>query len=105
MNTYLKSKRIIFIMGVLADKDYDAVLKHTGKYASTIITITPNNSRGLNSKRLAEAANQYCNSVYDCITVPKAIEMAYHISGEEDVIIAFGSLSYLKEVYQVLDIT
>lgn len=105
MNTYLKNKRIIFIMGVLADKDYDAVLKHTGKYASTIITITPNNSRGLNSKRLAEAANQYCNSVYDCITVPKAIEMAYHISGEEDVIIAFGSLSYLKEVYQVLDIT
>lgn len=105
INTYLKSKRIIFIMGVLADKDYVSVLKYTGKYASTIITITPNNSRGLNSKRLAEAASHYCNAVYDCITVPKAIEMAYHISGEDDVILAFGSLSYLKEVYQVLDIT
>jgi len=31
--------------------------------------------------------------------------MAYNIAGESDVILAFGSLSYLKEVYQVLDVT
>ena len=105
INIYLKNKKIIYIMGVLADKDYEAVLKHTGKYASAIITITPDNSRGLSSKSLAEAANQYCNIVYDCNRVPKAIDMAYKIAGKDDVILTFGSLSYLKEVYQVLDIT
>lgn len=105
INIYLNNKKIIYILGVLADKDYEAVLKHTGKYASAIITITPNNSRGLSSKSLAEVANQYCNTVYDCNTVPRAIDMAYNIAGEDDVILAFGSLSYLKEVYQALDIT
>jgi len=105
INIYLNNKKLIYILGVLADKDYEAVLEHTGKYASTIITITPNNSRGLSSKSLAEVANKYCNTVYDCNTVTRAIDMAYNIAGEDDVIIAFGSLSYLKEVYQVLDIT
>ena len=105
INIYLKNKRIIYIMGVLADKDYNAVLKHTGKYASVILTITPDNSRGLSSSVLAEAANQYCSVVYDCSRVPDAVKMAYNIAGESDVILAFGSLSYLKEVYQVLDVT
>jgi dihydrofolate synthase/folylpolyglutamate synthase len=105
INIYLKSKKIIYIMGVLADKDYDAVLKHTGKYASAILTITPNNSRGLSSKVLAQAASQYCSTVYDCDRVSEAVEMAYNIAGENDVIVAFGSLSYLEEVYQALDIT
>lgn len=104
INIYLNNKKLIFIMGVLADKDYEAVLKHTGRYASAILTITPNNFRGLSSKKLAEVANPYCNTVYDCKTVPRAIDMAYNIAGEDDVILVFGSLSNLKEVYQVLDI-
>lgn len=105
INIYFKNKKIIYIMGVLADKDYDSVLRHTAKYASTILTITPNNSRGLSSKVLAEAASQYCSTVYDCDRVSEATKIAYNIAGKNDVILAFGSLSYLEEIYQALDIT
>jgi len=101
---YFSKKRIIYIIGVLADKDYDAVLRHTGALAEKIITITPNNSRGLRSNKLAEIASKYCDQVIDAQKVPEAIKLAYNAACEDDVIIAFGSLSYLEEVYDELGV-
>lgn len=95
---YFPHRRLLFIMGVLADKDYVAVLKHTAPYADRIYTITPGNVRGLSSKVLAKAAEKYCRQVIDAGTVSGAVSQAYQAAGEEDVIIAFGSLSYLEEV-------
>jgi dihydrofolate synthase/folylpolyglutamate synthase len=89
-------------MGVLADKDYDAILRHTSPFAKQIITITPNNTRGLSSAKLAEVALAYCNNVIDAGTISKAIATANAAADENDVIIAFGSLSYLNEVYEEL---
>jgi len=99
---YFKGHRIIYIIGVLADKDYDAVLKHTAVLAERIYTITPQNLRGLDSGILAQAANKYCTRVINAGTVPNAVLQAYQTAGEKDVIIAFGSLSYLNEVYKEL---
>ncbi len=99
---YFAGRRIICIIGVLADKDYDAVLKHTAILAERIYTITPQNIRGLDSGILAEAAKKYCTRVINSGTVSKAVLQAYQTAGAEDVIIAFGSLSYLNEVYEKL---
>ncbi len=104
INIYFNNRRILFIMGVLADKDYDAVLKYTGNYAERIFTVTPNNIRGLKSEKLAEAAGKYCGQVVDAGTVSRAVRLACETAGKEDVIIAFGSLSYLKEVYDELGV-
>ncbi len=103
LKLYFLNKRIIFIMGVLADKDYDAVLRHTGSFAEAIITITPNNSRGLSSEILAEAARKYNKQVINADKVSNAIKLAYDAADEDTVIIAFGSLSYLHEVYDNLE--
>lgn len=102
IKTYFANKRVIFVVGVLKDKDYDAVLRHTGCLAEKIITITPNNSRGLKSDILAKTASKYCSQVIDAVKVSEAIKLAYEAISEDNVIIAFGSLSYLKEVYEEL---
>jgi dihydrofolate synthase/folylpolyglutamate synthase len=99
---YFAGRRIIFIIGVLMDKDYDAVLRHTAAFAERIYTITPQNIRGLNAGILAEAAKKYCTRVMNAGTVSNAVFQSYEVAGEEDVIIAFGSLSYLNEVYEEL---
>ncbi len=101
---YFEGKRIIFIMGVLADKDYDAVLRHTGKYAVKIYTITPNTIRGLPAEKLAQTALKHNSQVVIAGTVLQAVKLAYETAGEEDVIIAFGSLSYLNEIYNALGV-
>ncbi len=102
---YFSKKRIIYIMGILADKDYEAIVRHTGTYAERIITITPNNSRGLPAEELAHAAEKYCSKVINAGKVPDAIHKAFEAAEQEDVIIAFGSLSYLKEIYDYFGIT
>lgn len=92
---YFTNRRLIFMIGVLADKDYHSMLSILAPMADTIIALAPNNSRALPSDRLAAEARLYCNRVFDEKDIRHAIERAYMEAGTEDVIFAFGSLSFL----------
>lgn len=93
---YFSGHRLVFIIGVLADKEFDKILKIMAPLAAAIITLTPDNDRALASTQLAIEAKKYCNgNVIDARTVDRAVKTAYNEAGREDVIIAFGSLSYL----------
>ena len=101
---YFPDRRLIYIMGVLADKDYNSILSLTAPLAHTIITITPNNSRALSSQDLSIAARKYCNNVIDSGNIDGAIEKALTEAKENDVIIAFGSLTYLGDLINCLNV-
>lgn len=96
---YLKDRRLIYIMGVLADKEYDIVIQKTVPYAAEIITVmTPDNPRALPAEELKKAV-AVCNPhVQAADSLMEAVEKAYELAGKEDVILAFGSLSYLGEL-------
>lgn len=101
IENYLKGKRLIYIVGVLADKDYDAVIEKTAGYASEIITVmTPDNERALPAEELAKAVAVYNPRVQAAESVEDAVNRAYSLAGKDDVILAFGSLSYLGELIQ-----
>lgn len=103
IEAYFTGKRLIYIMGVLADKAYDRILQITAPLADLIITITPDNDRALASKQLALEAKRYSScEVYDAGFIPEAIRYAYDHADQDDVILAFGSLSYLGEVSDTL---
>lgn len=96
---YFTGRKLIYIMGVLADKDYHSVLRITASLAEVIITITPVNSRALASGLLATEARKYTSAeIIDADNVSQALKLAYEIAGKEDVILAFGSLSFLGEL-------
>lgn len=101
---YFKDKRIIFIMGVLKDKEYEKVLASTAKYAEHILTITPpNNPRALDALELAKAAGVYHNQVTNLSSLEEAVEVSHLLADKDTVILCFGSLSYLgaiKQIYQ-----
>lgn len=92
---YFTNRRLIFMIGVLADKDYKSILRILAPLAHTIITLTPDNPRALASDRLAEEASVYCSRVLDGVNIRQALKMAYQEAGEDDVILAFGTLSFL----------
>ncbi len=88
--------RKIFILGVLADKDYEKILKITAPLAGVIITVTPDNSRALASSLLAREAGAYTDArIIDAGSIENAVKAAYEQARPEDMILAFGSLSYL----------
>ncbi len=95
---YFSGRRIIMVIGVFADKEYSEILRLTAPLASLVITLTPDNNRALTSAQLALEAQKYCPAVIDANTAEQAVLEAYKEAAKEDVIIAFGSLSFLGEL-------
>lgn len=101
---YFTNKRIIYIIGILRDKEYEKVVAETYAYADQIITITPpDNPRALHALDLAQTVKGYHPHVTAAGSLEEAVEMAYLLSGKDDVIISFGSLSYLGQMTEVHD--
>lgn len=99
---YFTNRRLIFMIGVLADKDYHSMLRILAPLADTIITLTPDNPRALPSEKLAGEAMKYCGKVMDGKNVRKALELAYKEAGDDGLILAFGSLSFLGNLTDAL---
>ena len=103
VSAYFSNKRIIYIMGMLKDKEYGKVAEITYPYADQIITVTPpENKRALSAMDLAAAVSAYHPRVTTAGSVEEAVEMAYLLAGKEDVILCFGSLSFLGRVKDIL---
>lgn len=97
LNKYFTNKPIIFIMGVLGDKEYDRMLDILMPLAKRVITITPNNPRALSATILCEKINDRGIDCEIADASATAIEKARSYAKEDDVIMICGSLSFLDE--------
>ena len=101
---YFTNKRIIYIIGMFKDKEYEEVLSKTCGLAEHIITITiEGNQRSLTAWELAQAAGKYHPRVTTADSLEEAIELSYLLADKASVIIAFGSLSYLGKCMQLVN--
>ena len=99
LDLYFSGKRKIFIAGVLADKESDYVMSRLTPLAARVITVmTPDNPRALPAESLAEDVRRYNPNVEAAGDLCDAVRRARAYAGEEDLILAFGSLSYLGEL-------
>lgn len=97
---YLIENTIAFVMGVLADKDYESLVEITASLATSIYTVTPNCSRGLSAEKLAECVKLHNKNVQVMASIERAIDNA--LADGSEAIVIFGSLSFLSEVYKFL---
>ena len=96
VDDYFKDKPLVYIMGVLRDKEYEKVMEIMAGRAVAIVTLTPpSNIRALPGLELAKAAKKYCSNVTTADSVEEALEIAEILAGKKCAILAFGSLSYL----------
>lgn len=96
------NREIIYIIGVLADKEHEKMLRLLLPGAKAVFTVTPDSPRALDGESLAKEARKYADTVWYVPDIRKAVEMAKETAKESDVILAVGSLSYLKEVKKAL---
>ena len=86
------------------DKDYPAVIALTAPLAEHIITVeTPDNPRALPAKKLAQAVAEVNPSVEAAASIREAVHKSLQRAGKEDVVVIFGSLSYLCEAEQAVE--
>lgn len=100
LETYFPNKKFIYIVGVFKDKDYSGILEHTVDLAKKIYTITAPGSRGLEAVELKGIVEKYHKDVQETQSIQEAIEKSRREAAKDDIIVAFGSLSYLGEVYE-----
>ncbi len=101
---YFTNKRIIFIMGVLRDKEYDIIIERMHSYADQIITVaTPGNARALSAYELATEVAKVHPDVTAVDSLEEAVEISCLLAGKEDVILAFGSLSFMGRLLTILE--
>ena len=98
LRCYFNDRKMIFIVGVMADKDVDSMLTHIVPLAVTIIAVKPDHERAMCSRELAERVTQHGVQVFDCGTVGKGVSKAFGIAGEEGIICALGSLYFSAEI-------
>ena len=95
--------KLIYVFGVLGDKNYPAIAEYMTPHAAHVITLTPPNPRARPAQELAETVKKYNEMVTVASSVDEALEMAYLLADKDSVIIAFGSLSFLGDVRRVVD--
>ena len=82
----------------------DKIILNTCDYADAIITVAaPGNPRAMSSCELAEVVRRVHENVTAADSPEEAVEMARLLAGKEDVIIAFGSLSFLGDVIRIAE--
>lgn len=113
-------KRPVLVMGVLADKDYEAMLRTVLPVADCLVAYTPNNPRALKAVELVGAVQMtscsLCGNAHDgsaitqchavaaraVATVADAVQHARELAGPDGLVVAFGSLYSIAEVMAAL---
>ena len=97
-------KRPVFLVGILADKDYRSMLRAVAPLASAFVCVTPPNPRALDAADLAEAIRETCGELGARATIEvagdfdDAVSAARKNAGSEGLICAFGSLYSIADV-------
>ena len=101
---YFTNCKIVYIMGMFRDKEYEKVIQITAPLAEQIITVaTPGNPRALPAVELAHAVRKVNPNVTCADSLEEAVEMSYLFADKDSVIIGFGSLSFLGDLMNIVE--
>ena len=88
----LPGRNVVFLTGVLADKDYGGILREMFPLAQEFVCLTPLSPRALPAGELADFLTAQGVKAIPCATVAEGIRQALSAAGEDGVVVAFGSL-------------
>lgn len=95
---FLAGRKLVYIMGIFADKDSEAIINETVPYADFVFTIeTPDNPRAMDSQILAGKISKI-KPAKSCSSIKEAVYEAINYNNGNVVVLAFGSLSHLNKI-------
>ncbi|MBP5533566.1 MAG: bifunctional folylpolyglutamate synthase/dihydrofolate synthase [Lachnospiraceae bacterium] len=104
LKSFFGKKKIIYIVGMLGDKNVDLMLKYLYSNAKSFITLTPGSDRALESDKLAEKIRRDGFEAASYTDVRAAVKYAFELCDKEKntdtppVICSLGSLYLAGEV-------
>ena len=95
-------KKLIFLTGVLADKDWSTMMGELLPLAKEFYTITPDSPRAMPAAELAAYLEGQGAKATPCGSVREGLELALVFLPPEDVVCVTGSLYMIGEVRHLL---
>lgn len=102
LNTIYQYRRLIYVIGMLADKQRRQVLAKLGPIADVIVVTRPNSPRAGDWEAMAEEARNYTPYVYKEESIEKAVDLALAQAGPEDLVCITGSIYMVAEAREYI---
>ncbi len=101
---YLPGRKLVFLNGCMADKDYGDMFNRLLPFAREFVTVTPANPRALSAQALSDYLRDHLNAkATPCEIVARGVETAVEKAGPDGVVCACGSLYMIGEIIAALN--
>lgn len=97
-------KKLTILMGVMADKDVEDMLKLLAPIAGQVFTVRPESPRAMPAEKLAALVNRYGVPAVPCAGVAAGLQAAAQAAGADGAVCALGSLYLVGEVRRAADL-
>ena len=99
LNTLFPGKRIVFVVGAMADKDISTMFSIITPISDVFYTVTPENSRSMKADKLAELLCKLgANAVSFDNRFDEVVKAALEKAGKDGIVAALGSLYFSNDI-------
>lgn len=103
INLYFTNRNLIYIIGMYKDKAFENVIEKYAPKAKAIVTVTPKDkARAVEAFELGKIIKDFNLNVTAADSYVEALEIAKLFVEKKDVILIFGSLSFMGDFRELL---
>jgi len=103
LQDYLPGRKAVFLVGCMADKDYENMFSPLAPFAERFVTVTPDNPRALRAEELAMYLSAWGLQAEAAESVEQGVRRAMEAAGEDGVVCACGSLYMIADVLKGIE--
>ncbi|MEG1524606.1 MAG: folate family ECF transporter S component [Clostridia bacterium] len=101
---HFPDRKLVFLLGIMADKDIPHMIEQLGPVAKEFITVTPDNPRAMPAEELAVRLFELGYTASACENVKEGVLKSIQTAGENGIVCALGSLYMLGDVRACLHV-
>jgi len=102
LDDYFPDKGIIFVLGMLGDKEHAKVVGELIPRARAVVVTRPESPRAGGWDRVAAEARRYLSAVYVVEKIPDALKKAFSLARPRDVVCVTGSLYMVADARELI---
>ena len=104
INLYFTNRNLIYIIGMYKDKAFENVIEKYAPKAKAIVTVTPKDkARAVEAFELGKIIKDFNPNVTAADSYFEALEIAKLFAEKKDVILIFGSLSFMGDFRSIIN--
>lgn len=103
LRTLFPDRRIVFLLGLLADKDVSAMLDLLTPLAERVYTLRPDSSRALEAEALAALLEERGVPARACGSAEEGVRLSTKAAGRSGVVCALGSLYLSGDIRRAVE--